>query len=71
MGSGDGMTAHWDFDNNGVITTEDDDMWGSLSGAELVYFVTAEAYNKVLEGLDPTSPEPTSNNEPSDPDPNN
>jgi len=55
-GSGDGMTAHWQFDNKGVITTEDDAMWGSLSGAELAHFVTEEAYNKVLEGKDPNAP---------------
>jgi hypothetical protein len=72
MGSGDGMTAHWEFDNNGTITTEDDDMWGSLSGAELVYFVVADAYNKVLDGLDPTGPDGSDgpvNADPSDPGP--
>jgi len=48
MGSGDGMTAHWDFDNNGVITTEDDAMWGSISGAELAHFVEADQYKSVV-----------------------
>jgi len=73
MGSGDGMTAHWEFNYNGLITTVDDSIWGSVSGAELADFVTAEAYNKVLEGLDPTIPEspgPT-NDRPSDPGPTN
>lgn len=38
MGSGDGMTAHWDFDNNGVTTTVDDELWGTVNGAELIGF---------------------------------
>ena len=38
MGSGDGMTLHWDFNNNGTIITVDDDMWGSIGGQELTYF---------------------------------
>ena len=38
MGSGDGMTAHWDFDNNGVTTTVDDELWGSVGGNELIGF---------------------------------
>jgi hypothetical protein len=41
MGSGDGMTAHWEFDNNGAVMTVDDEMWGSISGTELAYFVEA------------------------------
>lgn len=39
MGSGDGMTAHWEFMNDGKVTRVDDEMWGSLGGAELVGFV--------------------------------
>ena len=38
MGSGDGMTAHWEFDNNGVTTTIDDELWGSINGSELIGF---------------------------------
>ena len=38
MGSGDGMTVHWEFNNGGKITTTDDAMWGSLSGKELIHF---------------------------------
>ena len=38
MGSGDGMTVHWEFNNGGKITTIDDAMWGSLSGKELTHF---------------------------------
>jgi hypothetical protein len=38
MGSGDGMTLHWEFELNGKIRRIDDQMWGSLSGAELVGF---------------------------------
>lgn len=48
MGSGDGMTAQWEFDYNGLITTEKDSMWGSVSGAELAYFVEAEKYKSVV-----------------------
>ena len=38
MGSGDGMTLHWEFDLDGKIYTENDALWGSLSGQELVYY---------------------------------
>ena len=38
MGSGDGMTAHWDFDNDGTLTTVDDELWGSIGGNELIGF---------------------------------
>jgi hypothetical protein len=38
MGSGDGMTVHWEFNNGGKMTTIDDQMWGSVSGKELTYF---------------------------------
>ena len=38
MGSGDGMTLHWEFNLDGKIYTENDAMWGSLSGDELVYY---------------------------------
>jgi hypothetical protein len=38
MGSGDGMTAHWEFELNGNKITVDDEMWGSLGGQELVGF---------------------------------
>jgi len=38
MGSGDGTTVHCEFDNNGVITRIDEEMWGSVSGRELSYF---------------------------------
>ncbi len=39
MGSGDGMTIHVEFNDNGRITRVDEEMWGSLSGAELSYFL--------------------------------
>ena len=42
MGSGDGMTAHWEFTNEGKVTRVDDEMWGSLSGAELIGFVALD-----------------------------
>ena len=42
MGSGDGMTLHWEFNLDGVITTENDEMWGSVSGSELTWFVEAK-----------------------------
>jgi hypothetical protein len=38
MGSGDGMTLHWEFELNGKIRRIDDEMWGSVSGAELIGF---------------------------------
>ena len=38
MGSGDGMTIHWEFELNGKIRRIDDEMWGSISGEELVGF---------------------------------
>jgi len=38
MGSGDGMTAHWEFDDNGKVVTVDDNMWGSIGGQELAGF---------------------------------
>ena len=40
MGSGDGMTLHWEFLKNGITIRIDDEMWGSLSGAELTGFRT-------------------------------
>lgn len=39
MGSGDGMTLHWEFELNGKIRRIDDERWGSLSGAELLGFL--------------------------------
>ena len=38
MGSGDGMTCHWEFKKDGIITTFDDEMWGSVSGSELIWY---------------------------------
>jgi hypothetical protein len=38
MGSGDGMTIHWEFLKDNVIVRIDDEMWGSISGAELIGF---------------------------------
>ena len=38
MGSGDGMTLHWEFELNGKIRRIDDEMWSSISGTELVGF---------------------------------
>jgi hypothetical protein len=38
MGSGDGMTAHWEFELDGSTVTVDDEMWGSLGGQKLVGF---------------------------------
>jgi len=39
MGSGNGMTAHWEFNDNGKIITVDDQMWGSVNGKELAGFM--------------------------------
>ncbi len=38
MGSGDGMTAHWEFLKDGNKIVVNDDMWGSVDGVELVGF---------------------------------
>ena len=38
MGSGDGMTIHFTFELNNTKYTLDDQMWGSISGEELMYF---------------------------------
>lgn len=38
MGSGDGMTVHWEFNKDGTIKTIEDEMWGSVSGSELTYY---------------------------------
>ena len=38
MGSGDGMTVHWEFNKDGKVTTIGDAMWGSVSGKELTHF---------------------------------
>ena len=38
MGSGDGMTAHWEFLKDGAKIVIDDEMWGSVDGASLVGF---------------------------------
>lgn len=38
MGSGDGMTIHWEFELNGKIRRINDEMWGSIRGTELVGF---------------------------------
>jgi len=42
MGSGDGTTAHWEFELNGKIITVNDEMWGSVSGEGLVGFREVE-----------------------------
>jgi len=38
MGSGDGMTAHWEFIKDGVTIVIDDEAWGSTSGNGLLGF---------------------------------
>jgi hypothetical protein len=38
MGSGDGMTLHWEFELNGKVRRINDEMWGSYSGEELIGF---------------------------------
>lgn len=38
MGSGDGMTLHWEFVKDGVKIVVDDEMWGSVSGEGLIGF---------------------------------
>jgi hypothetical protein len=38
MGSGDGMTVQWEFNLDGQKIVVEDDMWGSVSGSELVCF---------------------------------
>jgi len=38
MGSGDGMTLHWEFVKDGVKIVVDDEMWGNVSGEGLIGF---------------------------------
>lgn len=39
MGSGDGMTLHWEFIKDGKTIRVDDEMWGRGDGIGLVGFV--------------------------------
>ena len=41
MGSGDGMTVHMEFNDNGLMKRVDEEMWGSIDGYELSYFIEA------------------------------
>ena len=43
MGSGDGMQLYIEFNDSGRVTTISEDMWGSVSGDELSYFVEDSA----------------------------
>lgn len=36
MGSGDGMTLHWEFIKDGKIIRIDDEMWGSVRGVGFI-----------------------------------
>ena len=38
MGSGDGITAHWEFELDGKRIIVDDEMWGAATGVGLVSF---------------------------------
>jgi hypothetical protein len=38
MGSGDGMTAHWEFIKDEMKIVVDDEMWGPLNGTSLIGF---------------------------------
>jgi hypothetical protein len=38
MGSGDGMTIHWEFEKDGIVSRIHDEMWGSVDGSELLGF---------------------------------
>ena len=38
MGSGDGMTMHWEFNLDGVIHTVEDSFFGTVGGEELVWY---------------------------------
>ncbi len=55
MGSGDGMTLHWEFMKDGKVIRVDDEMWGSVDGSGLVSFVeknegTAPGRSLVING---------------------
>jgi len=41
MGSGDGMTLHLEFNDSGILNRVDEEMWGSLDGSKLSYFIEA------------------------------
>ena len=62
MGSGDGMSIHWEFNNNGKVVRVDDDMWGSIGGEELAGFrVALSATAQPATALSATAqPAPTS-----------
>jgi hypothetical protein len=49
MGSGDGMTVHLEFNDNGTITTIGEEMWGSVSGDELSHFIETVPSTKSSE----------------------
>jgi len=38
MGSGDGMTLHWEFVKDGVKIVVGDEMWGNVNGEGLIGF---------------------------------
>lgn len=38
MGSGDGMTLHWEFVKDGQKIVVDDEMWGNMNGEGLISF---------------------------------
>jgi hypothetical protein len=42
MGSGDGMTLHWEFTKDGLTISVGDSMWGSINGSELIGFRAVE-----------------------------
>jgi len=42
MGSGDGMTVHMEFNDNGRVIRVDEEMWGSINGYELSYFIETQ-----------------------------
>jgi hypothetical protein len=42
MGSGDGMTIHWEFEKDGIVSRIDDEMWGTVDGAKLLGFKELE-----------------------------
>lgn len=42
MGSGDGTTIHWEFDDNGTINVVCDQMYGSCNGDELTGFIVSD-----------------------------
>ena len=67
MGSGDGMTIHWEFIKDGKTIRVDDDMWGSVAGTELIGFTELSQPVTAHSHMQPPSPKTTTTTNPQSP----